>query len=302
MYLLDWQRDSAYHTLLWCLPSGCPTSAPPPSTLIWTQYLAKIAVSKPKLQVSTNMVLINESFHKCPQTCCKADQVTWSRPFDQNALISFQGHRCDGHIRGLISSLRWFPLRWKWTFKLLYVMFLVCVLIFPFHPIIPRISLLCVPFSFTGFNFWPLNQWCWCVSAAELCFITQLSAKLPLPVNQQINSPGLSLSLSLKHSYLDRETSLILRNIAGKPSHLLTKVTPISSCMATPCPPVYVYVWVNEHACGFSWDAASWAPWMLTSFLSTSLFHHLLLRNQYVCVSVMHSAMTCPVWQQYASV
>lgn len=46
------------------------------------------------------------------------------------------------------------------------------------------------------------------------------------PITQQINSPGLSLPLSLKHSYLDRETSLILRNIAGKPSHLLTKVTP----------------------------------------------------------------------------
>uniref|UniRef100_A0A665WXZ3 Ras association (RalGDS/AF-6) and pleckstrin homology domains 1b n=1 Tax=Echeneis naucrates TaxID=173247 RepID=A0A665WXZ3_ECHNA len=29
-----------------------------------------------------------------------------------------------------------------------------------------------------------------------------------------------------QHSYLDRETSLILRNIAGKPTHLLTKVTP----------------------------------------------------------------------------
>lgn len=29
----------------------------------------------------------------------------------------------------------------------------------------------------------------------------------------------------LKHSYLDRETSLILKSIAGKPSHLLTKVT-----------------------------------------------------------------------------
>ncbi|ETE62073.1 hypothetical protein L345_12174, partial [Ophiophagus hannah] len=26
------------------------------------------------------------------------------------------------------------------------------------------------------------------------------------------------------HSYLDRETSLLLRNIAGKPSHLLTKI------------------------------------------------------------------------------
>lgn len=46
------------------------------------------------------------------------------------------------------------------------------------------------------------------------------------PITQQTNSPGLSLPLSLKHSYLDRETSLILRNIAGKPSHLLTKVTP----------------------------------------------------------------------------
>lgn len=42
-------------------------------------------------------------------------------------------------------------------------------------------------------------------------------------LEHHINSPR--LSLSLKHSYLDRETSLILRNIAGKPSHLLTKVT-----------------------------------------------------------------------------
>uniref|UniRef100_A0A673B4J7 Ras association (RalGDS/AF-6) and pleckstrin homology domains 1 n=1 Tax=Sphaeramia orbicularis TaxID=375764 RepID=A0A673B4J7_9TELE len=33
----------------------------------------------------------------------------------------------------------------------------------------------------------------------------------------------LFLSPLLKHSYLDRETSLILKNIAGKPSHLLTK-------------------------------------------------------------------------------
>uniref|UniRef100_A0A3Q2VUC8 Ras association (RalGDS/AF-6) and pleckstrin homology domains 1 n=1 Tax=Haplochromis burtoni TaxID=8153 RepID=A0A3Q2VUC8_HAPBU len=32
-----------------------------------------------------------------------------------------------------------------------------------------------------------------------------------------------TLSFFFKHSYLDRETSLILRNIAGKPSHLLTK-------------------------------------------------------------------------------
>uniref|UniRef100_A0A3B5MF62 Ras association (RalGDS/AF-6) and pleckstrin homology domains 1a n=1 Tax=Xiphophorus couchianus TaxID=32473 RepID=A0A3B5MF62_9TELE len=31
-----------------------------------------------------------------------------------------------------------------------------------------------------------------------------------------------------QHSYLDRETSLILRNIAGKPPHLLTKMDPIS--------------------------------------------------------------------------
>lgn len=30
---------------------------------------------------------------------------------------------------------------------------------------------------------------------------------------------------SFKHSYLDRETSLILKSIAGKPTHLLTKVT-----------------------------------------------------------------------------
>uniref|UniRef100_A0A9J8A4V3 Ras association (RalGDS/AF-6) and pleckstrin homology domains 1b n=1 Tax=Cyprinus carpio carpio TaxID=630221 RepID=A0A9J8A4V3_CYPCA len=33
----------------------------------------------------------------------------------------------------------------------------------------------------------------------------------------------LSFPCTLKHSYLDRETSLILKNIAGKPSHLLTK-------------------------------------------------------------------------------
>uniref|UniRef100_A0AAY5EDQ0 Ras association (RalGDS/AF-6) and pleckstrin homology domains 1b n=1 Tax=Electrophorus electricus TaxID=8005 RepID=A0AAY5EDQ0_ELEEL len=47
------------------------------------------------------------------------------------------------------------------------------------------------------------------------------------PVAEALMSP-VSLSLSLspscsKHSYLDRETSLILKNIAGKPSHLLTK-------------------------------------------------------------------------------
>lgn len=44
-----------------------------------------------------------------------------------------------------------------------------------------------------------------------------------------------------KHSYLDQETSLILKSIAGKPSHLLTKVTssytfcfrssPVHSCL-----------------------------------------------------------------------
>jgi len=40
----------------------------------------------------------------------------------------------------------------------------------------------------------------------------------------------LSFPCTLKHSYLDRETSLILKNIAGKPSHLLTKVTPSFAC------------------------------------------------------------------------
>ena len=45
-----------------------------------------------------------------------------------------------------------------------------------------------------------------------------------------VSVPLLSLfiplfSLHPKHSYLDRETSLILKSIAGKPSHLLTKVT-----------------------------------------------------------------------------
>nr|XP_043908114.1 ras-associated and pleckstrin homology domains-containing protein 1-like [Solea senegalensis] len=43
---------------------------------------------------------------------------------------------------------------------------------------------------------------------------------------------------STEHSYLDRETSLILRNIAGKPSHLLTKVTPRSLLHASPSPPL----------------------------------------------------------------
>lgn len=42
---------------------------------------------------------------------------------------------------------------------------------------------------------------------------------------------SLSLPCTLKHSYLDRETSLILKNIAGKPSHLLTKVTPLFACL-----------------------------------------------------------------------
>lgn len=37
--------------------------------------------------------------------------------------------------------------------------------------------------------------------------------------------PPFFTPLPPKHSYLDRETSLILKSIAGKPSHLLTKVT-----------------------------------------------------------------------------
>lgn len=36
---------------------------------------------------------------------------------------------------------------------------------------------------------------------------------------------SLSSLFSPKHSYLDQETSLILKSIAGKPTHLLTKVT-----------------------------------------------------------------------------
>uniref|UniRef100_A0A3Q3EMR7 Ras association (RalGDS/AF-6) and pleckstrin homology domains 1 n=1 Tax=Kryptolebias marmoratus TaxID=37003 RepID=A0A3Q3EMR7_KRYMA len=38
-----------------------------------------------------------------------------------------------------------------------------------------------------------------------------------------LRSESDGLQTSAEHSYLDRETSLILRNIAGKPSHLLTK-------------------------------------------------------------------------------
>ncbi|XP_062312034.1 ras-associated and pleckstrin homology domains-containing protein 1-like isoform X2 [Osmerus eperlanus] len=42
---------------------------------------------------------------------------------------------------------------------------------------------------------------------------------------------------STEHSYLDRETSLILKSIAGKPSHLLTKVTPRSLALLPSAPP-----------------------------------------------------------------
>ncbi|CAL8342365.1 unnamed protein product [Arctogadus glacialis] len=38
---------------------------------------------------------------------------------------------------------------------------------------------------------------------------------------------------STEHSYLDSETSLILKNMAGKPSHLLTKVTPPPALLVT---------------------------------------------------------------------
>ncbi|CAG02601.1 unnamed protein product, partial [Tetraodon nigroviridis] len=52
------------------------------------------------------------------------------------------------------------------------------------------------------------------------CFPTTASAQ---PASPPSAANSLALSLSFKHSYLDKETSLILRNIAGKPSHLLTK-------------------------------------------------------------------------------
>uniref|UniRef100_A0A3B3VMU5 Ras association (RalGDS/AF-6) and pleckstrin homology domains 1 n=1 Tax=Poecilia latipinna TaxID=48699 RepID=A0A3B3VMU5_9TELE len=62
------------------------------------------------------------------------------------------------------------------------------------------------------------------IGAADLCFTTQLSApkRLTQPIRWPRSFTG-TLCVSLKHSYLDRETSLILRNIAGKPPHLLTK-------------------------------------------------------------------------------
>uniref|UniRef100_A0A3B5PV67 Ras association (RalGDS/AF-6) and pleckstrin homology domains 1a n=1 Tax=Xiphophorus maculatus TaxID=8083 RepID=A0A3B5PV67_XIPMA len=53
-----------------------------------------------------------------------------------------------------------------------------------------------------------------------------LTAVLLLPPHSLVSWPRSftgTLCVSLKHSYLDRETSLILRNIAGKPPHLLTK-------------------------------------------------------------------------------
>lgn len=144
--------------------------------------------------------------------------------------------------------------------------------------------------------------------AADLCFTTQLSAKTShsQSIKRQINSPGLSPSPSLKHSYLDRETSLILRNIAGKPSHLLTKVTPYFPY----CTPLallshgntllYLDARVNEHARRFT---------CIRSLLL--FFPHLLLRTVEggavcVCVCVLCcvvcSAVTCPVWLQYAGV
>lgn len=49
--------------------------------------------------------------------------------------------------------------------------------------------------------------------------------RLALSLYLSLSSP------SVKHSYLDRETSLILKNIAGKPVHLLTKVT---HCLFSP--------------------------------------------------------------------
>ncbi|XP_070588096.1 ras-associated and pleckstrin homology domains-containing protein 1 isoform X4 [Erythrolamprus reginae] len=44
--------------------------------------------------------------------------------------------------------------------------------------------------------------------------------KMTRPQELELTSHGQPIS---EHSYLDRETSLLLRNIAGKPSHLLTK-------------------------------------------------------------------------------
>ncbi|XP_015744069.1 ras-associated and pleckstrin homology domains-containing protein 1 [Python bivittatus] len=44
--------------------------------------------------------------------------------------------------------------------------------------------------------------------------------KMTRPQELELTSQGQPIS---EHSYLDRETSLLLRNIAGKPSHLLTK-------------------------------------------------------------------------------
>lgn len=96
-----------------------------------------------------------------------------------------------------------------------------------------NLFIMCGQFSFTGFVLWPLLSvmlmffCCW--SLLHHSFLLNCHIQ---PIKHQINSLG--LSLSLKHSYLDRETSLILRNIAGKPSHLLTKVTPHSLLHALP--------------------------------------------------------------------
>lgn len=90
--------------------------------------------------------------------------------------------------------------------------------------------------SSTGFQ--PLNVW---ISGVDVFLLLSSASPHSSLLNLHFRQSQArlihqdSLCLSLKHSYLDRETSLILRNIAGKPSHLLTKVTPISSCMATPC-------------------------------------------------------------------
>lgn len=79
-------------------------------------------------------------------------------------------------------------------------------------------------------------------SCLSLCMPAGLiSTRIWLWLAENVLKSYFPLFLSLflcKHSYLDRETSLLLRNIAGKPSHLLTKVMKLALLSAWSPPPL----------------------------------------------------------------
>lgn len=81
-----------------------------------------------------------------------------------------------------------------------------------------------------------LNYRCSGASTLSMLYHNQVCISIIFEITVIIALINLCLSFpcTLKHSYLDRETSLILKNIAGKPSHLLTKVTPSFACFFFP--------------------------------------------------------------------